>query len=344
MRFDPNGKDFSIWFSKNLKGNIAKNAKEAKSDRCYLCGKECSYPKSHSIPDFVLSNLSNAGEYANFASFLQIDFIRGITGKAKAGTFRLLCESCENSYFRDYEDKSLFDSLKIPFSQPVLYQIAIKNLLYQIDKANEELSSQKAMLDLIASSNEQNSSGIKHYIDELEKQLKFSAVDTCERLKLFEGILKYDKYCYDGKYKGFKIILQSELPYKVPIAVQLAIPVSKGLSGEIINDFKNTMHLLHLCIFPLENKSLILLFCHSANDYYDKFEKDLSNKNFEGQLEVINYMLLLFSEDYFCNVDILKKVQNNEALVRLCAEQAVCDLSQPIPQIPNLLNSEYALT
>ncbi len=59
MNFNPNDKNFSIWYSKNIKDLKNEKSKQAKANRCYLCGNNCSsYCNSHSIPQFILWAIS----------------------------------------------------------------------------------------------------------------------------------------------------------------------------------------------------------------------------------------------------------------------------------------------
>ncbi len=342
MNFNPNDKNFSIWYSKNIKDSKNEKTKQAKANRCYLCGNNCSsYCNSHSIPQFILSNLSEIGEYSNYEAFAKFKINKDKTGKNNAGTFHTICNNCDSLFFKDYEDPSIYDSLKAPLKQEILYQIGIKNLLFHINKANEQLSSlyaQHLYFESVKDKLLRSTIDIQK-LKEQQKDLMFSA---CKRLEFYEKTLAYDKWCYEEKYKAFDVILQEELNYNVPIAIQSMIPVSKGLSGEIINDFVNMMHFLHICVFPLNNKSLILLFCHSSGTEYDIFKKDLQKKQLMEQLEIINYMIFLFSEDYFCNTNILKRIEENKNLQTVCQYLSECDLSKPIVKIPNLLSREYS--
>ena len=341
MKFDFNDKDFSIWFSKNIKAEMKEKAKIAKGGRCYLCDADCSsFCNSHSIPQFVLKHLTKSGQYSNSGAFSKIDFIKPVTGKNDVGTFHLICKDCDSAFFKDYENPLLYDFSDTPLRQNILFQIAIKNLLFQIDKANDELSSLYHQFSLAQNADNQNSFAINS-LCEKSKRLMLA---TGKRLECYEKVLQYDRYCYDEKKRAFKILIQKYTNYKIPIAMQTIIPVSKGLSGETINDFKNVLHFLHVCLFPIENNSLILIFCHSADDYYNQFEKDIKNKSLLEQLEIINYhMVFRYSEDYYCNIDTMKSVCNDTILKKVCRELSECDLSNPILKIPNLLTKEYSL-
>jgi hypothetical protein len=340
MSYNFNDAAFSKWFSRNLKP-MTNEKKEAKSHRCYLCGNNCSsFCNSHTLPRFILENLSPCGTYSNFAAVSDISFIKPQIGTNKAGTFFLICNECDSKYFRDYEDKNNYTNLSVEFNQPFLYQIAIKNLLFQIYKANYELS----LVSVLNNPSYSSKTDFCHLPDTINKHLKESLAQTCYRLKCYENAFKYDRHCYDNKRKGFKIMFQKELQYRVPVGVQTVVPIHKGFDGNIINDFKEEiMHFLHFCIFPLENRSLILLFCHSADDKYAEFTNAFKEKDEQEQLITLNYLLFYHSEDFFCDTNTCNVIKNDENLKKLSRKVENCDLSLPRIEIPNLLSKEYAL-
>ena len=329
-------KNVSIWYSKNIKNAKNKLAKDAKQSACRLCLKECfSYCNSHSIPQFILENLSLSGEYKNFAALADFNLIKNTTGKNNAGTFHNICKECDSKYFKDYERPNLYNSLDKEFEQPILYQIAIKNLLFLIDKANEELSSLSANKIILTT--------ISNNIQNIDNDLQIKTFSALKRLEFAEKVFLYDKWCYENYKKGFEIVLQKELKYKVPLAFQLAVPIATGISGEEINNFSEIAHYMHLCIFPLKKTSLILLFCHSVGTEYNTFKIDFKNKTLEEQLEIINYIVFSYSEDYFINDNIFKKIKNDENLKLICKQNEPLDLSKVFNKIPNILSAEYSI-
>lgn len=354
MKYQLNDANFSKWFAQNIKKKAAELSRNAKNMKCYLCGKNVtSYKNSHSIPQFILENLSEKGDYSNFSSLIGESKLKSTTGKNDAGTFHLLCEECENKSLK-YEQRESYVDLKVPFAQPLLYEIAQKNMLYLINKANEECSVSAAALHVIKDVESTIPKEIVPCLDAIKDEAKNQFCIAAERIHSYEKELEYIKYCFQRKAKAFKVALQIELSHRVPIAIQLAIPVAKGVSGETINDFRviktNTgesiimQYYLHVCVFPLDNRSLVLLFCHEADKNYNKFIADISNLDVEEQTKIINYMLFQYAEDYFCNKDTIVKISNNKELEKLCKLSCQCDLSNSRNiDIPNLLSSEYKL-
>ena len=65
------------------------------------------------------------------------------------------------------------------------------------------------------------------------------------------------------------------VPYKVPIAIQSAIALSKDLKGNEVNDvfdmaYNVWMQYMYLVILPLGTESVILTFYHKRDKLYRK--------------------------------------------------------------------------
>lgn len=333
MKFDINDKNFSVWLSENISAIEDKYYKNATQNKCYLCRHSCqSFCNSHSIPQFVLSNLGDSSIYSNYADAAEIDILKPFTGKKKAGTFELICRECDSKFFVEYEKKELYADLSKPLPDNILYKIAIKNHLYSISKANSELSHFMAIHDYIKENK-------PDFLDYFKLRAEMPMQCACKKLEMNENNYNYDRYYGDKNIPVFEILEQIELPYTVPIALQLAIPVHKGLSGEYINIFVDkVLYMLHVCIFPLENKSLILLFAHSTDDKYKKLKSDINNLTLEEKLSVINFMIFQYSEDFYCNTKILEQIKKDKQFIDLCRSNIMCDLTKYKDiNIPNIL-------
>lgn len=333
MKFDINDRNFSIWYSENIKNIEREYYINATQKRCYICKKVCSsFCNSHSIPQFVLQHLSEQGSYSNFANIAKIDFLKPKVGKSKAGTFDLICRKCDSSFFSDYENKDIYVNLEKTIPAIVLSEIAIKNHLFAISKANNELSLGFALLKYIKENKPE-------FYDYFRIKQEFQLKLTEKRMKIIENIYAYDKYYFDKDIPTYEIIEQIELPYTLPIAYQQEIPIMKGLSGEKINTFvEGLLYLIHMCVFPLENKSLILLFSHCSDDKYNQFKKDFKSLSLDKKLEIANLMILQYSEDFYCNTEILEKVNKDNNLTEYCTSHVFCNLEpSEIVNIPNLL-------
>jgi hypothetical protein len=337
MNLRINDKGFSEWFSQNIKGRIPEIVQEQLGGRCYICGKECtSYCNSHSIPQFVLKNLSKIGEYSTFASVSGKKYLKPTIGKNNAGTFHLICADCDRDFFKEYENEEVYSDLKKPLPHLFLEKIHIKNLLYLMDKELCNLKDYSAALNHLQTE-------IPESLNQLKIQIHCSAKRIEKYGELFDCVLHYSKRNIPTQ----KLLYLRELPYNVPVAIQLAIPVGKGLSGETINDFKKInkpFHMLNICVFPMANKSVIILSCHIAGKEYDTFAVDFNSLALDKQLEIINFMIFQYSEDFFGNPEVFEKVSQDPKLLEVCQRETECDLTiGNIPKIPNLLSAKFAI-
>lgn len=87
-----------------------------------------------------------------------------------------------------------------------------------------------------------------------------------------------------------------KLEYTVPIAFQGTVALITDLDGSIINniynkDCKYKIANLHICIFPFESKTEILMFVENTHKRYRKFYKRFNKLSLELRLSIINYIL-----------------------------------------------------
>lgn len=79
---------------------------EAKSDHCLLCGKPMtSFCNSHSVPKFALKSIAENGEVVLASKLMGNEISDNKSGVNKSGTFHLICDNCDNSFFQDYESQ-----------------------------------------------------------------------------------------------------------------------------------------------------------------------------------------------------------------------------------------------
>lgn len=74
---------------------------EAKSDHCLLCGKPTtSFCNSHSVPKFALKSIAENGEVVLASKLMGNEISDNKSGVNKSGTFHLICDNCDNSFFK----------------------------------------------------------------------------------------------------------------------------------------------------------------------------------------------------------------------------------------------------
>lgn len=118
---------------------------------------------------------------------------------------------------------------------------------------------------------------------------------------------------------------------------------------------------LHICIFPLENTSIVLMFIDSKHKRYRKFYKQFRKLSHIEKLAIVNYIIFLYSEDIFLSKKIPSEILDNENLKKITKQSFDVFKSNPYlnilesekvkttfdlnnyNKIPNLLSNQYKL-
>ena len=339
---------------------MAEIRKEIKSGQCFYCGKSVdSFCNSHNIPRFCLRNIGSDGEVVGPNAILGLPKMGVSMGKEnlginESGTFSLICRECDSVLFQDYENPSNYELDKKP-SQKMLAQIALKNYLKFIYKRKLEI----ALLEHSVKQLPNNDPVYALTREEFATKLKVSKLDLGTYTSDYERAKKAVEF---GKGPGYYMFYYRKLDYVTPIAIQAPITVSIDLEGNIVNDVFNLRpgfhpYDLHLCVLPLESETAIILFVESGDVRYRKFRKQFGKLDEESKLGLINYLIFLYTEDYFMAKEIHNKIDLqilNETVNRM----PVIWNTSPIkdtkmlgvkfnlsnwPSIPNLLSEEYKL-
>lgn len=116
---------------------ISKSKQQAKKSECLWCGKKITrFCNSHSVPQCVLKNIDLDGKLDYFNAMLNLPLINEDKGIGEAGTFKLICNDCDNKIFQDYEELSKLES---PPTEVMLEEIALKNVLMMLNKRYFEI-------------------------------------------------------------------------------------------------------------------------------------------------------------------------------------------------------------
>nr|WP_317358038.1 hypothetical protein [uncultured Tyzzerella sp.] len=241
----------------------------------------------------------------------------------------------------------------------------INNLLNCVDNIDINFSKIDSLYD-----NRIELSGIKineiiqniyqyEYIEKIEK------VNKLDLAEFEESFINAKKSIIDDIKDAYSIKFYEELDYVVPIAFQGTITLNSDLEGNIINNIYNMdtnykIKNFSSAIFPLKDKSIIIIFVDKENKRYDKFFKQLNNlSNLDDKLSLINYIIFSYSEEYFIspevNDEILKKLlplaqktSTGYSLEELTDNQKMEDLKRQFNfkernNYPNLLSNKFAL-
>jgi hypothetical protein len=335
-------------YNKNFSAMMKKAREKTKLKNCYLCGKDAtSFCNSHSIPQFCLKNIAADGVMYSSNAAIEAPFGDEKLGINNAGVFHLICPECDNSEFADYENPSKYVDVPTP---KMLSQIAMKTYLKEIHKRHI----QKAMYE------------------NLESELGFKIGDRLEITNIDLGDLVKDfNYTRRELLKGrdntaWHMCYYKKLDYVVPFAFQSKVTLISGLANETINDVydyssgTDKFNDLHICVFPLDGFSIVMLFVKEGSKNLRKFYKTLNKLDPLDQLHVIAYIIFLYSEEVYINKRLEDIIKNNKALKEAAKKttavysEGEIDIKQSIALakeqfdlskragFPNLLSEEYS--
>lgn len=337
-----------IGYKKEINKVLSQARKASKSEKCIHCGKETtSFCNSHSIPAFCLRNIATNGEllYSNIlVNFPLLDFEKGIN---KAGTFQLICRECDGKIFQEYEEPNNYEN---GITQQMVAQIAMKNYLKAISKRVNE----HAIFDIF----KEKVSESKEFADHMQS---IQDVDLNEYKQGFEKAKRLSKKNWAGEYNVF---YYEKLNYVVPIAFQSPIALVVDLDGQIVNDIyygnpKYKLEDLHICVFPLKESSVVIMFVDSVHKRYRNFYRKFRKLSQQEKLSIINYIIFLYSEDIFFSKEIPADILQNEELISVSKQSSMAISDNPFisaienskdiydlskhSTIPNLLSDKYKL-
>ena len=322
-----------IEYKKRLGKLLGKSRQEAKTSECYYCGHPCNrFCNSHSVPAFCLKNIAVNGDvfYSNtLISLPLLDYEKGVN---ESGTFRLICRECDSKIFSEYENPDNYGNK--PTSK-MLAQIAMKNYLKCISKRLFELS-------LYDNINVELNMPIGLY----EQQQSVNTLDLQEYIKGFKRAKKIDEKGWDGEYYLF---YYEKLDYVVPVAVQSNITLLSDFEGNIINDIYNMSpdyhpEDVHICIFPLKDSSVIMMFIDGKNKKYGKFYKQFGRLSHVDKLVAINYIIFCYSEDVFIHKDIDQTVINDKKLIETSRKTPIALSVMPMLNPLGVANENFDLS
>lgn len=283
--------------------------KRIKPIKCPLCkrplGKTCN---SHSVPRMILNTISKDGYLYNKNIVDNIAFTDSINGINKTGTFQYICRTCDNNFFADYEQPEVIHTYP---SDKMLVEIAIKNLLQKMQAKAFESTFFK-MDPLIIQSG---------LIADREDAIRTFELDYRD----YEWYLnKFISIKENDEADRFKIIFRSVLNYEVSIATQECFTIYKDRDGNAINNpylgDSERVQVVHLCVFPFEGKTTVLLFYYYEDTSYDILKQQFENSSYDINLRYINYYMLALGENYFYSGEIKKELFSDPALKKISRE------------------------
>lgn len=333
---------------KKISRIISESKRRSKKQTCFYCKKKISsFCNSHSVPAFSLKNISHKGELYNFNALINNPLLDSKKGINNSGTFQIICKDCDSKIFKDYENPDNYNQKPTP---KMLAQIAMKNYLKLISKRYNEFSLYDILKEV-----KPNSSSI------VDLNHKVQEIDLMEYINGFEKAKRLSKKNWDSEYYLF---FYETLDYVVPMAFQSSVTLITDLDNQIINDIYNhdasyKLKDLHICVLPLKESSIIMMFIDSKSKRYRSFYKKFNKLPIEDKLVLINYIIFLYSEEVILSKEISDEVLNDKKLIEVskqCSNIATidpfinpyADLKEAYDlgkrnEIPNLLSKKYKL-
>lgn len=307
--------------AKKFMSRLVKSSKQkAKLKVCPLCGKEqTSFCNSHSIPQFVLNNIAVNGKLLQFAALAAykpmieenlVDIEKGIKNSC---TFQFICRECDSKLFSDYEDE--ISLCKLP-TRRMMAEIDVKNSLLMLYKRLYELPMYESLAEILTTVDQGNAIEFKSY------DVRDHYNDLSESMRIVAG----------EHSAGYKLLYWNVLPYKVPLACQTHLALEKTILGNRINDIYSNdpnyaIQNAHLCVFPLKDKTAIILFYPKRNKRYMALEREFNCLTEKAKLQYISYLIFSQTENFVLSPAISKELLQNTYL-KLAAQE-----SQGVPNM-----------
>ena len=346
-----------IQMNKAFSSLLSEVQEETKEAFCFSCGKEVSsFCNSHLIPRFCLANIGVEGKVTGFNAILGLPSMGIAIGKEfpginEAGTFKMICRECDSSLFQDYENPDNYSDT--PPSSKMLAQNNTKNYLKFISKRKAELVLSRKSVE-----KETGDEALSLY---LKKKHTVSTPVKTDDLDAYISCFKRAKKCIDKNTSGYYLVYYNLLDHVAPIAIQSPVSLLIDIEGNVVNDsFSSPTYNptdIHVCVFPLHDKTAVILFINDGDTRYRKFYKQLRKLSEEDQLGVINYMIFLYCEDYFLakelpdRIDLAQFKKVAEITPVIWSSTPITDTSLISDQftlakwntIPNLLSEKHKI-
>lgn len=349
--------DEKIEFNKRKSKLMSKVRKEIKPEKCLYCGKETSQLcSSHTIPQFILRQLCNKkGKIYNSNVLVNISTLKTDTGIKNTGIFKLICRECDSKLFSNYENPITYTN-KDFITDKVLAQIVLKTYLRKINQVYKEFKIYEELETNFYNGN------VSHF-DRRKETLKNDLKEDEFYIQEAKKILNRN----NQKGHQYHIAYYKKLDYVVPLAFQDVLVLLTDFSRKIINNvytnkLEHNLQGLHICIFPLENSSILMMFYRKKDTCYKDFFRVFNKYNQDEQLNILCYMIVLYSDDIFFSKQMKKDVLENKKLKDTAKQTSIIKMDifnyeqksyfreiiekydlNNYKDIPNLLSKKYAI-
>lgn len=282
-------------------------------NKCFICrnkvfSKKEDIHNSHTVPQYILANLSKGqkdNNYKHLSQYEYPEFCEKNIGKTNAGIFRLICSECDNRVFKAYEDKKvdIFDSNN---DSEVLYAIALKNLLKKYYNCLYATNYMGEFMQVRLPS--------ESFQEYLLKQFKIARIIESDAIRLIRA--KEEKQNLE-----YEILLKVKLTYRTDIAAQgcyiysevppendrIIFKSDEEYLKDELNSFEEFLKIehpiIHIAVLPFESCTYVVYFACKGAYYFERFKAEFKKLSYEEQLRQISIDCLLQIEDCYLNAE-----------------------------------------
>lgn len=307
-----------------LKSKINKVLKnQTLETTCKLCNKEIKmtgkgFHTSHGIPQFVLHKISGRikGNYRlatiNSINGFQLLETDNYIGAKNAGIFYLICSECDQYYFHIYESEEvLMSEITSKQLSSISLKIALKEYYDSFYKK------------ILSAYNFDDERVTRTFVKDLYK-VHGEIYNLVSDKDLADFDLQIERYksSFLKDEDLFEVVYQDILPYTVPIAAQVEVNISHDLNFKKIQDIttksNDELQNLTIIIFPLENKSLVLVYRDMNHKLLDSYVNQFKKLTSEEKLREIFYLLIRYKQsNYYLSPGIVHTLIDDAATVEV---------------------------
>lgn len=295
---------------------ISKIKKEAnqytKGTNCALCGKECtSFCNSHTIPRFVIKNISKDGTVYNPSMTMQdidldtrLKIFKANPGIEKTLTFDSICRKCDNEVFSCVENESVLEK---EFDAKVLNLYALKILLHtQYTKIRDAIF-------LNVGAEKRNMSDFANLIT---MPWVFDMIEATREIEDYKSAME------NGTYIKHKVIIDKIIDKKTNFCCTTELTLPFSYNGRKINDlcgeesYSTRFGGIFTLVLPLSNnKTRIVMYYRRKYSSYDNVKEEFQTMNLDEQLQAISNLLIIYTEEFIYNELILENIKPAKEII-----------------------------
>lgn len=243
-------------------------------------------------------------------------------GKKNTLVFYNLCKECDGIFFQEYEHEEFFYQ---KLSNEAINKIALKNYFIYLYKQQKEVAKFEKLLTEVDKNFQ-----MKQFLENQLFLSKFNVNDTNAKIK---------KYLKRKHNQNFYVIDEIDLSYGTIVAYQGFITLVYGFDG-LINNIYNydkayKVQQLGLCIFPHSKGTKILLFCEDGSTRLKHFYKTFKHLSIEEKLYVINYILLLYEEEWAMDGSFKEELNKETLQLINQSDTIVQETNDPLSIVEN---------